>query len=135
MSQNADAASSTEALAMAQGASHNSNSAAQASAIFQGVVNVENNNAEIAWLIPLQRFLNAIVGLTPKECVAVAADWYEYFMDFENIQWDNIENFISGVTKINLNIGGFSILSANEKRIQALALWVNDSLRIRRVKV
>ena len=55
-------------------------------------------------------------------------------MDFENIQWDIIEKWISTARKCKLNIGGFSVSYAKENRIQALVFWVNDSLCIRRVK-
>ena len=55
-------------------------------------------------------------------------------MEFENMQWDSIEKWISAAIMSNLNRGGFSVSAAKEKRIQALALWVNDSLRIGRVK-
>ena len=41
---------------------------------------------------------------------------------------------ISAARKSNLNRGGFYVSSTHEKRVQDLALWVNDLLRIGRVK-
>ena len=99
------------------------------------VANEANNAAAIASLIEIQRFLHTIVGLTRTKFVAVAADKYEDFMDFENMQWGSIEKWISTSRKSNLNRWGFSVSAEKEKRIQALALWVNDSLRIGRLKV
>ena len=84
---------------------------------------------------PLQRVFHAIVCLTWTQYVDVAADRYEDFIDFENMQWYSIEKCISAAIISNLNRGGFSLSAAKEKRVQALALWVNDSLRIGRFKV
>ena len=51
------------------------------------------------------------------------------------MQWDSVEKWISAAIMSNLNIGGLSVSDAKEKRIQALTLWLNESLRIVRVKV
>ena len=106
---NIEAASLAEAIT--QGAAHNENLAiaAQATAIIQGVVNTENNAAAIAALIPLQRVLHTIVGLNRTQFLDVSADGYEDFVDFENMQWDNIEKYISDARKSHLNRGGLSI--------------------------
>ena len=92
------------------------------------------DDTSILELIPIQRVLHATVGLNRTQCVAVAADGYEDFMEFQKMQWDRIEKWISAARKSNLNRGGLSVLSAKEKRIQDLALWVNYSLCIGRVK-
>ena len=63
----------------------------------------------------------------------MAADGYEDFMDFGNMTWDSIEKWISAARNRNLNIKEFSLSAAKEKVIQALALWVNESLCIGRV--
>ena len=65
----------------------------------------------------------------------MAANGHEYLMEFENMQWDSVEKWISAAIMSNLNIGGLSVSDAKEKRIQALTLWLNESLRIVRVKV
>ena len=65
----------------------------------------------------------------------MTSDGYEYFMDFENMQWESIEKWITTTRNINLNIGWLSLSATKEKRIQAVALWVNESLHIGRVKV
>mmetsp|Transcript_15996 Transcript_15996/g.23840 ORF Transcript_15996/g.23840 Transcript_15996/m.23840 type:complete len:787 (+) Transcript_15996:5053-7413(+) len=95
----------------------------------------QNAAAAIMALSPLQRVLHTIVGLAQPACVAVAADGYEEFMDFENMQWKDVEKWISNARKLTLNRGGFSISSSKEKRIQALAFWVNDLLRTGRATV
>ena len=64
----------------------------------------------------------------------MAADGYEDFIDFENIQWDRIGKLISAARNSNLNIRGFSVQDKKDKRIHKLSLWVNNSLRIRRVE-
>ena len=56
-------------------------------------------------------------------------------MVFENMQWDSIEKWISGKKRRNFKWVVFSISTANYKSIQDLALWVNESLYIRRLKV
>ena len=43
--------------------------------------------------------------------------------------------WISAEKKSNLDGGGFYVLAAKEKMIQALSLWLNDLLNIRRVNV
>ena len=136
MAQNANTEAEAQAEAITQGEAHNENVAAadQTAAIVQGVVNVENSAAAIVALSALQRVLHIIVGLTRTKCVAVADYGYEDFMVFEDMQWDSTKKWISAARKSNLNRGGLSISSTKEKRIQALALWVNDSLRIGRVK-
>ena len=98
-------------------------------------MNESNNSVSIAELSSLQRVLHKIVGLTRTQCAAVASYGYEDFIEFENMKWDSIEKRISVVIKININIGGFSVSDAKDIMIQALALWVNDSLRIGRLKV
>ena len=92
MAQNANAAAEAQVAAIAQGPAQNANvtAEAQAEAIVQGAVNAENNAATIATLRPFQRFFHTIVGLTRTQCISVASDAYEDFMDFENIHWDNI---------------------------------------------
>ena len=95
----------------------------------------QNAAAAIMALSPLQRVLHRIVGLSQPACVAVAADGYETFMDFENMQWKDVEKWISNARKLNLNRGGFSISAAKEKRIQALTFWVNDLLRTGRATI
>ena len=50
------------------------------------------------------------------------------------IQWDSIKKCISAARKSNLNRVGFYVSYTREKTVQDLALWVNDSLRIGRVK-
>ena len=89
MAHNSNAAAASKAEEISQGAGHNSNTAAQATAIVQVVVNAENRAAAIAELIPLQRVLHTIVGLTCTQFVAMAADWYEDFLYFDNVQWDS----------------------------------------------
>ena len=89
--QNAITAVEPQAEETTQGAAHDTNKAAQAAAIVQGLVNAKNNSAAIVALIPLHRVLHTIVGLTRTQCAAMAADGYEDFMDFENMQWDSIE--------------------------------------------
>ena len=66
MTQNVTPVAASQAAAITQGAAHNANisSAAQAAEILQVVVNVSNNTATVAALIPLQRVLHTIVGLT-----------------------------------------------------------------------
>ena len=92
MAQNANVSVASQAAAITQIEAQNANlaAAAQAAEIFQLVVNAENKAAEIAVLIPLQRVLHTIVSLTWTQCVAVTADGYEDFMDFENMQWGKI---------------------------------------------
>ena len=53
MAHNSKAAAASKAEEISQGAGHNSNTAAQATAIVQVVVNAENRAAAIAELIPL----------------------------------------------------------------------------------
>ena len=98
-------------------------------------MNESNNSVSVAELSSLQRVRHKIVGLTRTQCAAVASYGYEDFIEFENMKWDSIEKRISVVIKININIGGFSVSDAKDIMIQALALWVNDSLRIGRLKV
>ena len=86
-------------------------------------------------MIPLQRVLHTIVGITRTQYIDVAADVYEDFMEFENMQWDISKKWISAARNSNLNRRGFSVLSANKKSIQASSLWVNYSLHTRRVNV
>ena len=95
-------------------------SVSQEAEIVQGVVNAENNTSGIAAFIPLQRVLHTIFGLTWAQCVAVAADGYEDFMDFENIQSGNIEKWISAAINININRVVYYISVTKEKRIQDL---------------
>ena len=89
----------------------------------------------LAGLDPIQRVLNNVVGLTQPQCVAIEADGYQEFMDFENMNWINVEKWIYSARRANLNRGGFSISAAKEKRMQALAFWVNDLLRTGKAKV
>ena len=123
MAQNANTVEKFHAAAISQGSSQNLNvaEAAQVEEIVQGSVNAENNAAAIATLIPLQRLLHTIVGLTRKKCASMEADGYEDFMEFENMQWDNIEKCIYNARNSDLNRGGFSVSAAEEKMIQSLA--------------
>ena len=82
----------------------------------------------------LQRVLHIIVGLNRTQCVDVAAAGNEELMVFENMQWYRIEKWILTERKSNFNRGGFYISCTKEKRIQALELWVNDSLHIGGIK-
>ena len=93
MAQNKNSPEASHAAVITQGEAHHENAAAAAQEIeiVQGVVNAQNNAAAIAALRPIQRFLHNIFGLTRTQCVAVTSDGYEYFMDFENIQWESIE--------------------------------------------
>ena len=133
MAQNSAAAAADQASEIAQGSSNNAYEAAQAEAIVKGVINAANNAAAIAALIPLQRSLRTNTGPTRTQCAAVATDGYEYFMEFEIMQWYSIEKLIFTAKNSNLNRGGLSVSDAMYKGIQALAFWVNDSLRIVRV--
>ena len=136
MAQNANRLASSQAEEITQGAAQNANVAAvdQAEEIIQRLENAANNAAAVVALSPIQRVLHTIVVLTRTQCVAVVSDGYKDFMDFENIQWDSIEKWISSAINSNLNKGEFILSHAKEKRIQALELWVNVSLHIRRVK-
>ena len=78
-------------------------SASQAVEIFQLVIHAENNAAEIAVLIPLQRVLHTIFSLTWTQCIAVDADGYEDFINFKNMQWDSIEKWTSAAIMSDLN--------------------------------
>ena len=80
MSDNAATSAAAQESEIIQRSAHNANAEAQAVAIVQGVLNTENNDAAIAELIPLQRVLHAIFGLTWTQCAAVDADIYEYFV-------------------------------------------------------
>ena len=88
MAQNKNTAELAHAAEITQGSSHNANvtESAQESPIFQGVVHVENNAASITELIPLQRVLHTILGINQTQCIDVAYDGYEDFMEFENMQ-------------------------------------------------
>ena len=121
MKQNAAVSASAQTLAISQGGAKNANTSAQAAATVQGLVNAENNAAAILASIPLQIVFHTIVGLTRTQCAAVAADGYEDFMEFENMQWDSIEKLISTTREINLNRGVLYVSAAKEKRIHALA--------------
>ena len=114
MTHNANTAVSAQSSETTKGEAQNANVAAlyQAVSIIQGVVTAANNAASIAGMSPLQRFLHTIIGLNQTQCVAVSADRYEYFMEFENMQWDSIENFISTARKRNLNRGELSLSAA-----------------------
>ena len=62
--------------------------------------------------ILIHQVLHIIVGLTQPYCVAMAADVYEDFMDFDNfdnMQWDNIEKWIFTRRGKNINRGGLSV--------------------------
>ena len=104
MKQNENTPAAYQVTIITQGAAHNTNEAAadQSSAIVQEVVNAKNNSAAIVALIPLQIFLHIVVVLTHTQCVSVAADGYEDFMEFENMQWDSIEKWISAARKTYL---------------------------------
>ena len=73
------------------------------------------NSVAIAALIPLQIVLDTIVDLNRTQCVSVAADGYEDFMKFENMQWDSIEKWILTAIQSNINRVGLSISSAKER--------------------
>ena len=60
---------------------------------------------------------------------------YEDFMGFENMQYYIIETWISSARKSNINREVLYVSAAKENRIQDLALLINDSLCIRRLKV
>ena len=133
--QNAITAVESQAEETTQGAAHDINKAAQAASIVQVLVKAKNNSAAIVALSPLRRVLHTIFGLTRTQCATVAADGYEDFTDFENMQWDSIEKWISAARNRKPNRGVLSLSAPKEKMIQALEFWVNDSLHIRRVKV
>ena len=122
MAQNSNVAEAYQVAAITQGVSHNANvtAAAQSAAIVQCVVNTENNVADISSLRPLQIFLHTIVGLTQTQWVSVAAGGYEYFMNFENIQWYIIKKWISAVRNKNINRGGLSVSAVKDNSIHAL---------------
>ena len=59
------------------------------------MANASNNDEHIVALIPLQIVPHTIVGLTRAQFVSVDDDIYEDFVYFDNMQWDNIEKWIS----------------------------------------
>ena len=63
----------------------NTASAAQVASISQGSENAENNAADISALIPIQRVLHSIVVITRMQFVAVVADGYEDFVEFDGM--------------------------------------------------
>ena len=125
MAHNKNASEASYTAEIEQGLEKNENAAAKSESIVQGVVNEENNASDIKAQIPLQRVLHTIVGLTRTQCVTAAADGYEDFTDFDNLQWDSIKKK-TAARKINLNRGGFYVSAAKEKMIQALSFWVNN---------